>query len=100
MSFTQNEDGRTVIMAVLLVKMMNPRCKRLHRELDEGLAHRDAITARQERPGSVFREPNVHSPGLSKMVAERLISEPECSQSRPLPGFGRRPLCNGPFTRQ
>ena len=100
MSFTQNEDGQTVIMAVLPVKMMNPRCKRLHRELDEGLAHRDAITARQERPGSVLREPNVHSSGLSKMVVERLISEPECSQSRPLPGFGRRPLCNGPFTRQ
>ena len=58
-------------------------------ELDEGVVHRDAMTGRQERPGSASREPNVHSAGLSKMVAERLILEPECSQRRQLPRFGR-----------
>ena len=46
-----------MIMAALLVQMTNPRCQRLHRALDEGMVHRDAITARQERPKSVYGTP-------------------------------------------
>ena len=38
--------------------MMNPRCQRLHWELDEGLVHRDAMTAHQERPEFVLRHPD------------------------------------------
>ena len=46
-----------MILAALLVQMTNPRCQRLHRALDEGMVHRDAITARQERPKSVYGTP-------------------------------------------
>jgi hypothetical protein len=42
-----------MILAVLLVIMMNPRCQRLHRELDEGLVHRDAMTAHQSTKNAV-----------------------------------------------
>jgi len=89
LSLAEVKDGQTMILAMLLVRMINWRCKRLHMELDEGVVHRDAMTGRQERPGSASREPNVHFAGLSKTVAERLISEPECSQSHLLPRFAR-----------
>jgi hypothetical protein len=39
--------------------MMNTRCQRLHGELDEGLVHRDAMTAHQERPEFVSRGPRL-----------------------------------------
>ena len=58
MVLAHNEDGQTMILAALLVQMMRPRCHMLHRELDEGLVHRDAMTAHQERPESVLRHPN------------------------------------------
>ena len=58
MVLAQNEDGQTMILAVLLAQMMRQRCQRLDRELDEGLVHRDAMTAYQKRLESVFRHPN------------------------------------------
>jgi hypothetical protein len=51
-------------MVALLVQMTNPRCQRLHRELDEGLVHRDAMNAHQERPESVLRHRNPAIRGL------------------------------------
>jgi hypothetical protein len=53
--FAEVEDGQTMILVALLVQMMNPRSERLHRELDEGLVHRDAMNAHQKRPESVLR---------------------------------------------
>jgi hypothetical protein len=50
-----------MILAALLVQMTNPRCQRLHRELDEGLVHHDAMNAHQERPESVLRH---HNPAI------------------------------------
>ena len=52
------QDGQTMIMAALLVQMTNTRCQRLHRELDEGVVHRDAMNAHQERPEPVLRHRN------------------------------------------
>jgi hypothetical protein len=50
--------------AVLQVQMMNSRCHRVHRELDEGLVHRDAMNAHQDRPESVLRHRNLAILGL------------------------------------
>ena len=47
-----------MIMAALLVQMTDPRCQRVHRDLDEGLVHRDAVNTLQERPESVLRHRN------------------------------------------
>jgi hypothetical protein len=55
---------QTMILTVLSVKMINPRCQRLHRELDERLVHRDAMTVHQEHPESVLRHPNLAILGL------------------------------------
>ena len=70
-----------MIMAALLVQMMNPRCERLHRELDEGLVHRDAMNAHQERPESVLRHSNPAIlgafTGLWTMVAEWQFARPK-----------------------
>ena len=52
------KDGQTMILAMLLVRMINPRCKRLHMELDEGLVHRDTMNAHEGRPESVLRHRN------------------------------------------
>ena len=52
------------ILAALLVQMTNPRCQRVHRELDEGLEHRDAMNAHQDRPESVLRHRNPAILGL------------------------------------
>jgi hypothetical protein len=60
----RNEYGQTMILAALLVQMTNPRCQRLHKELDEGVAHRDAMNAHQERPESVLRHRNPAIRGL------------------------------------
>jgi len=58
------QDGQTMILAALLVQMTNPRCQRVHRELDEGLEHRDAMNAHQDRPESVLRHRNPAILGL------------------------------------
>jgi hypothetical protein len=44
-------------LAALLVQMTKTRCKRLHMELDEGLVHRDAMKAHQERRNPCFGTP-------------------------------------------
>ena len=53
----ESQECQTMILAASLVQTTNPRCRRLHRALDEGMVHRDAITARQERPKSVYGTP-------------------------------------------
>ena len=35
-----------------------PRCQMVHREVDEGMRHRDAMNVHRERPESVFRHPD------------------------------------------
>jgi hypothetical protein len=76
----ENQDGQTMILAALLVQMMNPRCERLHRELDEGMVYRDAMNAHQERPESVSRHPDPAILGaftrLWRMVAEWQFARP------------------------
>jgi len=47
-----------MILAALLVQMTNQRCQKVHMEVDEGLGHRDAMNAHQERPKSVLRHRN------------------------------------------
>ena len=63
-----------MILAALLVQMTNPRCQRMHREVDEELEHRDAMNAHQDRPESVFRHPDPANLGaltwVWRMVAE------------------------------
>jgi hypothetical protein len=44
----------TMIMAALLVQMTNPRCQMVHKEVDEGLEHRDAMNAHQDRQNRCF----------------------------------------------
>jgi hypothetical protein len=59
-----------MILAALLVQMTNPRCQRVHRELDEGVVHRDAMNAHQERPESVLRHRNPAIRGLRGPLRE------------------------------
>jgi hypothetical protein len=50
-----------MILAALLVQMTNPRCQKVHKEVDEGLEHRDAMlqmrikTARNRCFGTAIR---------------------------------------------
>jgi hypothetical protein len=60
----RNQDGQTMILAAVLVQMTNPRCQRVHKKLDEGLVHRDAMNAHQERPETVLRHRNPAIRGL------------------------------------
>ena len=43
-----------MILAALLVEMTNPRCQKVHREVDEGLGHRDAMNAHQSARNRCF----------------------------------------------
>jgi hypothetical protein len=41
----ESQECQTMILAALLVEMTNPRCQKVHMEVDEGLGHRDAMNA-------------------------------------------------------
>ena len=104
MSLAENEDGQTMIMVALLVHMMNPRCERLHRGLDEGLMHRDAMNAHQERPESVLRHPGPAIVGaftcVWRMVAKWQFVGPRSWWNLRLPRGACRSSCNRRFLRQ
>jgi hypothetical protein len=69
-----------MILAALLVQMTNPRCQKVHREVDEGLGHRDAMNAHQERPESVFRHPD---PAILEAFTRLWTMVAECHFARP-----------------
>ena len=100
----ESQDGQTMILVALLVQMMNPRCQRLHRELDEGMVHRNAMNAHQERPESVLRHPDPAILGaltwVWRMVAEWQFAGPRSWRNLRLPRGACRSSCNRRFLRQ
>ena len=66
----RKEGGQMMIMAALLVQMTDPRCQRVHKELGEGLVHRDAVNKHQERPDAVLRHRNPAIRGATRTFGQ------------------------------
>ena len=93
-----------MILAALLLRMTNQRWQKADREVDEGLGHRNAMNAHQERPESVFRHPDPPIleafTRLWTMVAECHFSRPRSWRNLRLSRGACRSLCNRRFSRQ
>jgi hypothetical protein len=81
--FSHTRNMRQSMDLLKYIKMTNPRCQKVHREVDEGLEHRDAMlqmrikTARNRCFGTPIRPISGHSHGFGGWWPSGSLRDPE-----------------------